>query len=165
MLENIVRLFKLNSDVKAAVQEQTDSTYTKMNFAVNDWADAAYKDFVKKNIYQTMHNVPKKGTAQGVFKYKNTFTAYNTKTEEDVTFYVYAKTGTHNSKRNEVNDKSLVIVISDVDLTLPNYETEPKLYTMLLTINSVKNSEYQKKQRKLFDLIIKSESFKLYYEL
>ncbi|WP_298516781.1 hypothetical protein [uncultured Kordia sp.] len=165
MLENIVRLFKLNSDVKAAVQEQKDSTYSKMNFAVNDWTDEAYKDFVKKNIFETMHNVPKKGTAQGVFKYKNTFKAYNTKTEEDVTFYVYAKTGTHNSKRNEVNDKSLVIVISDVDLTLPNYETEPKLYTMLLTINGVKNSEYQKKQRKLFDLIIKSESFKLYYDL
>ncbi|MCH2195563.1 hypothetical protein [Kordia sp.] len=165
MLENIVRLFKLNSDIKATVQEQTDSTYTKMNFAVNDWSDASYKGFVKKNIYQTMHNVPKKGTAQEVFKGKNTFTAYNTKTEEDVTFYVYAKTGTHNGKPNEVNDKSLVIVISDVDLTLPNYETEPKLYTMLLTINSVKNSEYKKKQKKLFDLIIKSESFKLYYEL
>lgn len=165
MLENVVRLYKLNSNVKASVQEQKDSTYTKVNFAVNDWTDVAYQDFVKKNIYETMHNVPKKGTAQGVFKYKNTFKVENTKTEEEVTFYIYAKTGTHNSKRNEVNDKSLVVIISDVDLTLPSYETEPKLYTMLLTINSVKNSKYQAKQRKLFDLIINSESFKLYYDL
>jgi hypothetical protein len=161
----MVRLYKLNSDVKATVQEQKDSTYTDINFAINGWTDAAYKDFVKKNIYATMHNVPKKGTAQGVFKYKNTFEVENTKTEEKVTFYMYAKTGTHNSKPNEVNDKSLVVIISDVDLTLPTYETEPKLYTMLLTINSVKNSEYQAKQRKLFKLITESESFKLYYEL
>ncbi|MEM6718966.1 MAG: hypothetical protein AAF611_06620 [Bacteroidota bacterium] len=165
MLENMVRLFKLNTNVKAAVQEQKDSTYAKLDFAIKDWGDAPYTDFVKNNIYKTMFNVPKTGTARGVFRTENTFTVENTKTEEEVTFYIYAKTGTHNSKEDGINDKSIVVIISDVDLTSETYETEPKLYTMLLTINSVKNSEASQKQRKLLKLITKSESFKLYYDL
>ncbi|AXG70773.1 hypothetical protein KORDIASMS9_03019 [Kordia sp. SMS9] len=165
MLENMVRLFKLNSNVKASIQEQKDSTYHNLMFATKDWNTETYQNFVKNNIYKAMHNVPKKGTAKGVFGYKNTVTFKKPKTKEEVTFYIYAKTGTHNSKEGGINDKSLVVVISDVDLTLQTYKTEPKLYTMLLTINNVKNWEYQKKQQKLIQLITNSESFKLYYTL
>jgi hypothetical protein len=166
MLENIVRLYKLNQNVKASVYEQKDRIYNKKEFAVDDesWKDKEqYYKFVRNYIYQSMNDVPKNAIL-GVDK---TFTKTAADGKE-VTFYVYAKTGTHNSDKNrkKINDKSLIVVISDVDLTKDTKEERtPKLYAMLLTINSVHNDVYKKKQKKLFNEIINSESFNLYFGL
>ncbi|MEM6685205.1 MAG: hypothetical protein AAF617_05360 [Bacteroidota bacterium] len=163
MLENIVRLYKLNSDVKASVIEQTDRTYSKNKFAVANWDDTAnYYKFVKDYIYDSMHTV----SINAIVGIQNTFER-ETPTGEKVKFYVYAKTGTHNSDEKDpnLNDKSLIIVISDVNLTDDTYERTPKLFAMLLTINRVGNTVYKKKQQTLFNEIINSESFNLYYGL
>lgn len=167
MLENLIRLYKLNSNFKATIEPQKDSLQIPVNFALdNNWTTASYSKFVKEYIYESMHMVASDGgTASSVFDKKNTFKRENTNTKQEQTFYIYAKTGTHNSNEEGTNDKSLIILISDIDLSLEVYNKEPKLYTILLTLNAIHDKQVSDHRKEIFKIITSSESFKLYYKL
>jgi hypothetical protein len=169
MAVNASRLASLNraDNITTILDEEKDKPYEFFHID-NRWTEQGYLDFIKRQVWTQLRNVPKSGTARAL----NSLTQDMENGKYGRAYYLYCKTGTLNDDRpNNIGKgnnrmKHLLVIITNRPLESVKDISElqkVRYYTLYLSYLGIEQNDFNiNKFRPYIENVLNSNSFKNY---